>query len=487
MRLPLIAALLLAAGCENLPVVYPPGFGTATVQVQQVRLDFPTGLAITPNKSLLVANGNFSHAFVSGTMLSIPGSAIEAIFDANQLVDCETPAVNPATGVATFPAQCTHQPAEVIQSAVMIGNYAGPITLDDDGTVPARFNAVGGTAFTGSRDTNKLNAVHVAPDGTLTCAAGAGISATDCRQGLLNLDTTSNLDGPFSIVAGDAFIPGRGDTRVMFVSSLIPHVDDIQSGIPITSSEVAVLPMDDPSHPAFTMLGSSQFSAAGIGIGPMLYDPARRRLVLGGCYQRFGSTGAGEPASSKCLATAFNFLRMLSVDAAGTSLPLIYDLYSQVQSNDLSSMVFADPDPVTQAPTALWATMRNPDVLAKIALPLDQSIPPHVLHLVPMPSFPSELVLIPRAGRGDLIAVASERMGAITIYDSDADQVVANVLRIGDTPFGLKLFEFAGDAANPTARLVTGVFAGCSIALVEVPLNNPENATLRGRIGECEE
>ena len=500
MRLPLIAALLLAAGCENLPIILPAGFGGPTVELNQVRVDFPTGLAVTPNGTLLVANGNFSHATACGTMFSVPASVIEGIFTTNELVDCSQPLLDAtgqlildATGKPTFPSTCLRQPSEdgVIKSAVMIGNYAGPIGLDDSGE----------TAFTGSRDSNTLDAVHVDPDGTLTCLADAGISPTDCRQGLLNTDgaiasangADAHLDGPYSIVPGDASLPGQPSRRVMFVASLVPHVESITNGIPITTSEIAVLDMANPSNLLFTMIGSSIFlntGGVGMGIGPMLYDPVRRHLVMGGCYERFGGTGSGEPASSKCANVAFNLLRTLTVDARENAVVVSYDLFSDVQSIDTSSMAFADIDPATQAPTAIWATMRNPDVLVKIALPLDQSIAPRVRLVVPMPSFPSELVVIPRTtqGKGDLIAVASERTGAVVIYDTDAGQVVANVERVGDTPHGLKLYEnFDDGSANPTARLVSAVFAGCSLAFIEVPLNNPENAQLRGRIGECEE
>jgi hypothetical protein len=284
------------------------------------------------------------------------------------------------------------------------------------------------------------------------------------------------------------------------VASLVPHVESIQNGIPVTTSEVSVLDMANPSNVLFTMLGSSIFLTAGLGmgIGPMLYDPVRRQLYMGGCYERFGGTGSGEPATSKCVNVAFNLLRILPVDARETAQVLFYDLFPDVPSVDTSSMVFADLDPVTQTPTTIWATMRSPDVLVKIELPLNQSIAPRVRLIVPMPAFPSELVVISRKaqGKGDLIAVASERTGAITIYDTAAGQVVANVERVGDTPHGLKLYEPLPDSITPeapttsngpVARLVSAVFAGCSLAFIEVPLNNPENAQLRGRIGECEE
>jgi hypothetical protein len=499
MRFRLLAALFLVAGCENLPPILPPGFGSGAQQQNQ--FFFPTGLAVAPDKTVIVANGNFGHAFAGGTMVALGADYIRAHFDRTSLagIDCSqpirfndggTPGSIDGGLVAEFPPDCdvfqgTPEFNAAFAGAVMIGNYAGPVVLDDSATNPATFAVAGGTAFTGSRDTNILNAVHVAPGGALSCADGAG-SGIDCRAGLFNTADAGNLDGPFAIVPGDAALPGQPSRRVMYIGSLVPSVNSIDNGIPITSSAVAVLAQGTPypKQPLYTMVASSEFVAAGIGMSSLLYDPVRRHLIVGGCYQRFGNTGAGDPASSKCLNVNFNFLRYLAVDvgtANGVSLAI--DLFPSIQSIDLAAMTFADPDPVTSAPTTIWATLRNPDTLAKINLPLNPSVAPSVTRIVPLPSTPGQLVVIPRAGRGNVIAVASERMGALTIYDEDAQQVVANVERLGDTPYGVALWDNDG----VKARLVSSIFAGCSVALVEVPLANPAAAALRARIGGCEQ
>jgi hypothetical protein len=494
MRFPLIAALLLAAGCEKLPVKQPPGFGGGETAQQNSQLFFPSALAVMPDQTLLVANGNFSHAFAGGTLLSIGGDFIKAIFDDNGRlgIDCSQ------AGVDSGGVPCTHQLSEAnaVLSGVLIGNYAGDIGMDDSLTDPARFFAGGGTAYISARDSNTIDAVRVAPGGGLTCVPGLGITPTDCRAGILNTSTALNadqktpvnLDGPYTIVAGDTSISGQPSQRVMFVASLVPHVESIESGVPITTSEVAVLSQASPQIPLFTMIASGEFIGGnGAGIGPMLYDGVRRRLVLAGCYARFGGTGAGEPATSKCPNNGSNLLRFLSVDGSNTVLPTFYNLFGDVRSDDLSNMVFADPDPVTGAPTTLWATMRNPDVLVKIDLPVNQSVNPRVRLVIPVPGVPSQLVLIPRA-QGDLIAVTVERAGAVVVVDTGTNQVVANVERIGDTPTGLKLFQMTNDTSSaPVARLVATAFAGCSVAFVEVPLNDPASSSLRGRIGACEE
>jgi hypothetical protein len=507
----LAAALLLAAGCENLPVILPPGFGGGQTPQKDSQFFFPTGVAVTADKTVLVANGNFGHAFAGGSMVSLDSTYIDGLFnrtsapaDGGPAIDCSHPAILPDGGFAfndggvniddggtvgglvpVFPPDCD-VPENQIQfhSGVMIGNYAGPIALNDTGD----------TAYVGARDSNTVDAVHVAPGGDLSCAADAGVGV-DCRPGVLNTvasvnqdgtNTAANLEGPFAIVPGDAALPGQPSQRVMFVGSLIPYVNAIQDGIPITSSMVSALPQSNPTKPLFTMLASSQFgggSGGGIGggISSMLYDGVRRRLIVGGCYERFGGTGSGEPATSKCANLNFNFLRFLSVDSGAVAQVSSFDIFTDVQSLDLSSMAFADPDPATGAPTTLWATMRQPDVLAKVALSLDPSVPPRVRLIVPLPSRPAQVVVVPRPGVGNIVVVTAEETGAITVYDDSVQQVVANVDRVGDQPYGLALYDLTPTAA----RLVSSVFAGCSLALVEIPLANPAGAALRARIGGC--
>jgi hypothetical protein len=144
-------------------------------------------------------------------------------------------------------------------------------------------------------------------------------------------------------------------------------------------------------------------------------------------------------------------------------------------------MAFGDPDRATGAPTSLWLSLRNPDVLAQVELPLLPSVVPRVRRAVPLPVSPAGIARIPRAGAPDLIAVAAEKSGAVAIYDTGARQVVTQVERLGDSPFTLTLL--SEDATS--ARLAAAVFRSCSIALIEVPLDQPWNAALRGRVGKC--
>src|SRR3954468_10872311 len=171
MRLALLAALTAACNTSSADLL-PPPFGPNGQQ--PTRLFFPTGLAVSPDGTLLVANGNFNHAFDAGTVASIRKSYLDALFSAH--LDCDVPP--PA------PAGCDQANGDIqFADVVMIGNYAGPLVLNSDGTI----------AFTGSRDTGKLNAVAVAPGGALSCPGGAGDNATrDCRKGLVDLLAAAN-------------------------------------------------------------------------------------------------------------------------------------------------------------------------------------------------------------------------------------------------------------------------------------------------------
>src|SRR5690242_20946018 len=79
MSLALAAALLAACNTASSELL-PPPFGPNGRQ--PVRLFFPTGLAVAPDGTLLVANGNFNHAFDAGTVASIRKSYLDKLFSA---------------------------------------------------------------------------------------------------------------------------------------------------------------------------------------------------------------------------------------------------------------------------------------------------------------------------------------------------------------------------------------------------------------------
>ena len=79
-------------------------------------------------------------------------------------------------------------------------------------------------------------------------------------------------------------------------------------------------------------------------------------------------------------------------------------------------------------------------------------------------------------------AVVAEKIGAVAFYDTGTNEVVGQLANLGDSPYTARLL---GTTAT-SARLAVSVFKGCKVALVEVPFDQPWNASLRGRAGKCE-
>lgn len=470
----LFAAGLLSA-CNTLPpAVLPPPFGPHAPVTGTTYLFFPAGMAVTPDGALLVANANVNRRYDFGTVVSIDPDTVASYFDGRHTC----PSANDPLCQPPIPAN---------SPAVIIGNYAGPMLMSD----------AGDRVYTGSRDTGILNAVAVGAGGALSCLPGTGPSSTDCRSGLVNLQTVNDpstggpakIDGPYSLLRGD-FLPAGSTTprAALFVSSVVPHIDSVTSGIITTSSQVAALDANDPTQVLFTLVAANAVAPAnGWAPGPMVFDSARRRLFLAGCYSRIAGTGAGEPGTAKCAGNGSNLLRILDVDAQHAAEAQYVELYSDVLSTETVGLVLSDPDPATGVATSLYATLRNPDALAQVSLPTIYSQPPRVQHVTPMPITPADMLRIPRAGLSDLIAVVAEKSGALAIYDPGQQGVVSLVEGLGDSPFRIVRVPCpaaaGGDSA--TACLAVSVFGECRVAFVSVPLLQPQQSALRGRVGGC--
>jgi hypothetical protein len=173
------------------------------------------------------------------------------------------------------------------------------------------------------------------------------------------------------------------------------------------------------------------------------------------------------------------------VDAQGAAFPTTIELFNDVLSNSTEQLLLGDPDP-SGMPMTLWALMRSPDALVQIELPSQPSIAPRVRRAVPVPGTPADMVLIKRAGGGpDLIAIVTESSGAVAIYDTAVNQVVAQVERLGQLPFNVQQVPCPAGEPADSACLAISVFQSCSVALVELHTGTPSDAQLRARVGSC--
>src|SRR5207302_4369140 len=138
------------------------------------------------------------HAYDGGTFVSVTKTYLDAVFA--RKLSCDTPATVPGCDddVAALEQQT---PGSVIAGSRIVGNYIGPITLDDDAS----------RVYGGARDFNTLSAVAIDPDTfALSCADNSG-SGNDCRKGALDLGPAGVL-GPYSVVRGHVILPGQGHT-----------------------------------------------------------------------------------------------------------------------------------------------------------------------------------------------------------------------------------------------------------------------------------
>ena len=485
-------AAVLAA-CSAPPELLPPPFGPDVNAPRPARLFYPTGIAAAPSGQLLVVNGNFNHEFDSGTIVALDPAWIAGIFaNPANVFDASNGLVN--LDIPNDPKSSDPAKRSVFQGVAMIGSYGGPLTLDNRPASPGGASVV--RAYTGSRDTSRLNGTILDPSsGKLSCMYGKGSTDIDCRGGILDMKAAYSLEGPYSIVPGAARLPGAtADQDVLFVSALIPTITEVTNGVLYTRATVAaLLPFDAGDTAAtapsayYVAAASSATLAGGIGSGPMVFDGQRRQLILGGCFTRYAAGSIGEASSGKCgLSRSTNLLRFMGVDEGPDAHVQVVDIATDIRSVDTTDLALGNLDPVTHFARTLYVAARNPDLLAEIDLPSDPRQLVAVRRVTPMPISPAQVLLLKRPATipgPDLVLISSEVSGSVAIYDATASQVVAQVERLGTAPFALVQL---GDSTDGTkAQIALSIFGDCRVALIDVDYARPWQARLRGRLGSC--
>jgi hypothetical protein len=476
-RAALCASLLCACSFPAPPTLLPPPFGPRPENPEAARLFFPTGIAIDSTGTwVVVTNSNTDRLYDAGATYSLRASELIRHFPA--------PTDSPAPELAF--------PASAVVGKVITGNYTGPLVLGGD--------CAGGTgqctAYAGSRDTNRLNAVALdTATGALTCRTG---NDPDCRGGI-DLNQAASVEGPFGVVVAKVHPPGRevatGDVDAIVVNSLVSHIDSTQSGTLFTSSHLAVFDQNDLSTLLFGATVTDRINGTGIGGGPIVFDDRAREVIVGGCYTRFGSASAGgEPSTFKCgtFANGANLLRFLPLDAGASAVTRLYDIGPQIRSVDTTALALG-PVEVPSGGRRLYVATRLPDTVARLALSPDPAFAPVIEWVSTISTQPATIVLLQRpAGTTgpDLLAVAglatyetSTTNGKLVIVDATTGAVLGQVDGLGDSPFGIAQFPPA--VGETSARLAVTMFGSCGISLVEVPFDAPSLAKLAARIGSC--
>jgi hypothetical protein len=516
----LALALAGALSCSNsIPDVRPPPFGPDPAQPQPARFFFPTGLGATPSGNLLVVNGNFDHAFEGGTILSIDPAYLAKFLG---YYDSSLPLPNPTTCVPNFndPRDACPKPVSNAQlvadgafkGAAMIGSYGGPLVTYTDAAGRVR-------AFTGSRDSNQVDSVQVAANGSLSCNGG-GPADVDCRAGAFDTFNaacpagtcpgtapTLSLEGPYGLAVGTAQVPGSTapPRNVLFVTSLVPHIDQINTALNnalVTRAPFAALSLEGsppPAQPGLSLFyganASDVITASGIGSSSLVFDAARRRLVLAGCYQRFSGSNGSVPSSGKCSSfIGLNTLRFVSVDEGANANVQVVDMNALVRSTETNGLALGGIDPAdpAQVPRKLYATLRAPDLLVELDLTSNPGAPVRVARTTPLPISPGGLAVIRRPaqlGGADIVAIAAQTSGTVTVFDTASGQVVANLQNLGTAPYTVVQFPSSVDLAVPSANLnahmAVALFDNCRVALFDVPLARPSQSAVRASLGSC--
>jgi len=484
----LCAGLLCACSAPVNPALLPPPFGPDEDSPEPARLFFPTGIVIT-NGWVVVSNSNADRLYDAGATYSLRATDLLKYFTPD----------SPVPQCAQDPTKCDAPfPSSLVQvqlgNAAITGNYTGPM-VSADGPLPGQVSL-----YSASRDTNRLNALALdTAHGRLTCrgpAPVANATPPDCRNGSIDLNNTAQVEGPFGVAVGTVRSPiDTSDAAVVMVTSLIPRVDDVQSGLLLTSAHIAALDQADPTRILFTATVTNRLNGNGVGGGPMVFDDRSREAIISGCFTRFASASAGgEPSTLKCGSTlgASSLLRFVPMDAGSAASTRFYNLSAQIRSTDTTGLALGGLDPATGART-LYLANRNPDTVARVSIPTDPAFGPFVQATATVSSQPSQILLLQRpagSSGSDLLAVTgfatygtSTAAGKLLLIDGSRGRVVGQVDDIGDTPFDIAQFPPApGDAS---ARLAITLFGSCSVSLIDVPFDQPGQASLRARIGSC--
>ena len=307
----LCAGLLCACSAPVDPALLPPPFGPDESHPENARLFFPTGIVIS-NGWVVVSNSNADRLYDAGAVYSLNAADLLKFPDSPP-TGCVP---DPSTGEFPFAPPCT-----TVVGAAITGNYTCPLVAAD-GPAPGQVSL-----YSASRDSNRLNSLALdTAKGLLSCRLPPGIAAATpphCSRGSIDQNNVAQVEGPFGDAVGTIRSPiDTSDTAVVMVTSLVPRIDEVQSGVLLTSAHIAALPQADPTQVLFSATVTNRLSGSGVGGGPMVFDDRTREAIISGCFTRFGSASAGgEPSTFKCGSSlgASSLLRFVPMDAGSAA------------------------------------------------------------------------------------------------------------------------------------------------------------------------
>jgi len=437
----LVLACCSAAACVPQGELKPPPIGN---------FYFPTGLVYSDSSSsqkgvLYVANSNFDRRYTSGSVIAVPLDGVGAGGTA-------LPAIGTApTGGA--PLSITNLGSGLTQ--VFIQSFAGEMT---------RYPKTGETMrlFVPSRgDLNPLQVINaVGP--TLQCLD----RGLDCTRSSPSLSAFQNVgDGKPRSVEPLGVGVGTTTGSVMDGQVVVTQLKNADS--PVLSGnnlESYLVIVNATTPPPFTVTADNFISLGFVVDGN---GPTTNSVAVG---QRF----------------AYATDRFRTVDGAlftlvdGLHRGAFFDSSLQFSFRTLEARGVA----LNADESRLYIAARTPDSLVVLGIVNPTADLPtfRVIATVPLPAGPNEVALIPRNGRGNLVAVSSTTAGMVSIYDEDLGVVTAQLVGVGLQPFGL-----AVQTAGQAARLFVSCFGDSRVAVIDIPdLTRPEQVQLVAFLGAAQ-
>ncbi|WP_426731618.1 YncE family protein [Myxococcus faecalis] len=457
------SALLLLSSCVDTTQKPPPSS----------RLVYPSGVAFwrpevtsSTNGFLYVAGANFDKCYESGAVTALDLDALGLRPFGKDFADAEE--------LASFPALLTDLKVDANRSYVRIDSFAGEMTL---WTPPGRSPRL----FVPTRaEGSYLQVIDVADDGLgLTCAQST--SDRDCRVNALSLVGVpgANKDGvpgapaPLGVTV-DRFNPD-GRVWVTHTELVGPQSTDVQQSD--LQGYLVNLPAAAPTRETLT---TSSFVPLGVN---GLLPGAAHSVAIGSRYLY----ASGRSSATQQLGTLSAAYVLRLVDRTATDRVLESDVRSIYSIREARGVAVVsrprrdDPTQVDLDRERVYLLARGPDTLLIIDIEDARADLPtlRVVSAQSLPEGASELEVIPRAaGRGNLVAVTGSGDEAVSIYDEEVGQLVAQVL-VGDQdpaqpsqPYGL-----TADVRGNSARLFTTTFGDGRVAVIDIPnLDRPQDA-----------
>lgn len=425
--LSLLACAALVACAQSSEGIPPPGFeGTPD------RLFFPTGLVLSGDgASLYVVNSDFDRAFSSGSVVQLDVAAFDS-------------------------AQPTTDLSSAVISRARTDRYGAELAIS-----PA-----GDALFLPTSDPDALTRIPLAANGEVACAEEG------CSLDRVDLGAVG-LSDPAAVTVAELQLPGASAPEpVVMVLSLAQELTNEDEEVP--PAKLAVIPTRLASRTANPFANGAFTVDVGPGGTGIAFDERTGRAILGGCFERFrGGSSIDCAVISQSPFFTLNPLRSL-VPELGPEAPVdSLPLGGITGGGSVTSLTFSSDA------SSLYVLTSSPDALVTLpaprpGLPLDRP-----RSVVPLSAVPRALAVLPRA-EGDLVAVTSLESDALLIVDPVAGVVLRQIRPLGVSPYGIAVQTLAD-----RWRLYVTLFEDCGVAAVDVPMDDPSQATRVTTVGKC--